>query len=161
MEAQLRAGWRRHDTLLLPALRTLYRYSDREPGRATGWLLLRGQPPETAWPPALEHLGPQLLDDLEAETGTRFTACCFQAYLDGTGCGWHYDADWAVQAILSLGVTRTFQVRRKDGTGLREWRLAHGDLLVMPAGFQDEWEHCVPAEPVAGERCSLVFRTAA
>jgi len=29
----------------------------------------------------------------------------------------------------------------------------------MPSGFQAEWEHCVPAEDVPGERCSLVFRT--
>ena len=31
----------------------------------------------------------------------------------------------------------------------------------MPPGFQDEHEHCVPAEDVTGERCSIVFRSAA
>lgn len=104
-------------------------------------------------------LGPALLDGLERDTGIRFTACAFQAYLDGAGCGWHHDRDWGAQAIISLGVTRGFGMRRD---GAEEFlRLAHGDLLVMPPGFQQEREHCVPVEQVKGERCSLVFRTPA
>ena len=110
-----------------------------------------------AWPGPFADLGPQLLADLAAETGTVFTACAFQAYRDGAGCGWHHDRDWAAQAVLSLGVTRTFGLRRAGGEHL--FPLAHGDLLVMPPGFQDDWEHGVPPEVVPGERCSLVFRS--
>lgn len=149
---------------ILAALRTLYAYTEREPDRATGWLHAArqiGQLPPAPWPGPLEEAGPALLDALDADTGIRFEAACFQAYLHGSGCGWHYDRDWPVQAILSLGVTRSFGLRRiSDGIELT-LQLAHGDLLVMPAPMQDEWEHCVPVEDVAGERCSIVFRQAA
>jgi len=158
---RLLAGWRAADRDLLPALRTLYAYTEREPDRATSWLYSArqiAQLPPTPWPEALTEAGPGLLAALEAGTGTRFDAACFQAYLNGSGCGWHHDRDWGAQAILSLGVTRTFGLRRD---GREEFvSLAHGDLLVMPPGFQDEHEHCVPAEDVTGERCSIVFRSA-
>jgi alkylated DNA repair dioxygenase AlkB len=150
-------GWAA-DPQLLPALRTLYAYTDREPGRATGWLWLPAGQPVTPWPPVLAAPGARLLEDLERDTGIRFAAACFQAYLDGSGVGWHHDRDWDAQAILSLGVTRTFGLRR--GGQETFVRLAHGDLLVMPPGFQDDgWEHCVPVEQVTGERCSIVFRS--
>lgn len=113
----------------------------------------------TPWLPEFTRLGPQLLADLERDTGTRFTACCFQAYRDGTGCGWHHDRQWGAQAVLSLGVTRTFALRKTGGVVEDHIRMAHGDLLFMPPGFQDGWEHCVPEENVPGERCSLVFRS--
>jgi alkylated DNA repair dioxygenase AlkB len=153
---RLLRGWRAADTLLLPALREVITYPEREPDRATGWLLLQDRPPVTCWPEPFIDLGLWLLADLAAETGMSFTAACFQAYRDGTGCGWHADKEWGAQAILSLGVTRTFGLRH--GTCEVTFPLAHGDLLVMPPGFQDEWEHCVPQEQATGERCSLVFR---
>jgi alkylated DNA repair dioxygenase AlkB len=139
---------------LLPALRQVLAWDG---DRATGWLYLEDRPPVTGWPPPFAAAGPQLLDAVAAEVGAGFTAVCFQAYRNGTGCGWHHDRDWAAQAILSLGVTRTFAVRRPGEE--HAFPLHHGDLLYMPPGFQDEWEHAVPAEPVQGERCSLVFRS--
>lgn len=57
-------------------------------------------------------------------------------------------------------MSRSFGLRRIDGSHEEMLSLAHGDLLVMPPGFQDEWEHCVPVEDVPGERCSIVFRSA-
>jgi alkylated DNA repair dioxygenase AlkB len=158
-------GWRADGaTEILAALRTLYTYTGREPGRATGWLYSArqiGMLPLTPWPEVLAEFGPVLLYDLEMTLGVRFEAACFQAYLDGSGCGWHYDRDWPVQAILSLGVTRSFGLRRIDGTREEALRLAHGDLLYTPAPMQAEWEHRVPVEDVTGERCSIVFRSAA
>ena len=156
MTWRLLRGWRAADTQLLPMLREVFAYTEREPGRATGWLLLQDRPPVTGWPGPFADLGPWLLADLQRDLGTRFTSVAFQAYLDGTGCGWHHDRDWGAQAVLSLGVTRSFGLRR--GGAERFVPLAHGDLLFMPPGFQDSWEHCVPQEEVPGERCSLVFR---
>ncbi len=104
---RLLAGWRAGDTELLPALRTLYSYTEREPDRATGWLYSArqiGMLPVTPWPQQIMDLGDELVNDLEDATGISFAAACFQAYLDGSGCGWHYDRDWGAQAILSLGV---------------------------------------------------------
>jgi alkylated DNA repair dioxygenase AlkB len=155
------AGWRAADQDLLPALRTLYTCVE---GRATGWLWSArqiGMLPETPWPAVLEQAGPRLAGDLADATGVRFDAACYQAYRDGAGVDWHYDRDWPVQAILSLGVTRSFGLRRIDGSVLATVRLGHGDLLYMPAPMQDEWEHCVPVEDAAGERCSIVFRAPA
>lgn len=163
MTFSLLSGWRAADRYLLPALRTLYEYSDREPDRATGWLWSarqHGQLPVTPWPAVLEEAGPVLAYDLETVTGVRFTAACFQAYLDGSGVAWHHDRDWGAQAVLSLGVTRSFAVRKNGGEDETRLSLAHGDLLVMPSGFQEEWEHCVPVEDIKGERCSVVFRSA-
>ena len=159
---QLLPGWRERDAVLLPALRTLYSYTERQPDRATGWLYSAGQfgqLPPMAWPEVLAGSGPGLLDQLEATTGIRFPVVCFQAYLNGAGVDWHYDREWNAQAILSLGVTRTFAVRRLDGGYVEEMQLEHGDLLVMSPGFQHVWEHSVPAENAPGERVSLVFRT--
>src|SRR5262249_10215314 len=99
-----------------------------------------------------------LLADLEAKLGAVFTACCFQAYRDGAGCGWHADREWAAQAVLSLGGTRSVALRRPGGGG--QVPVAHGGLLYLPPGFPDGGGHCVPAEDVPGERCSLVFRSA-
>lgn len=144
---------------LLDALRTQYSYLDN---RATGWLYSERQQdtlPPISWAEPLAPYGPALLEQLEETTGTRFTAACFQAYLDGTSCGWHYDRDWDEQAVLSLGITRKFGLRRE---GHEEFiSLADGDMIFMPSGFQYEWEHCVPPEDVLGERCSIVFRAPA
>jgi hypothetical protein len=157
-------GWRADDGTILPALRTLYSYTDREPDRATGWLWSGGQAgqlPPTPWPQVLAETGPQILAGLEADTGISFGAACFQAYLNGAGVAWHHDRDWRAQAILSLGVTRSFGLRKTGSEDGERLSLAHGDLLVMSAGMQDGWEHCVPVEQVTGERCSIVFRSVA
>ena len=155
MDWQLFPGWQAGNPGLLPAVRSQFIYRDGD-ARATGWLLLTDREPVTGWPGALAAQGPALLGGLTWLTGVTFTAVCYQAYLDGAGCGWHHDRDWGAQAILSLGVTRSFALRRAGE--IDQVRLAHGDLLFMPPGFQEEWEHCVPEEDVPGERCSLVFR---
>lgn len=148
-------GWRDGGPLLA-AVRECFAYGDGE-DRATGCLYAPGD--GQGWPGPLAAHGPALLDDLAAEVDAGFTICAFQAYRNGAGCGWHADTPFGAQAILSLGVTRGFGVRRLGG--LPQWmKVAAGDLVFMPAGFQAGWEHCVPVENVPGERCSLVFRTA-
>ena len=126
--------------------------------RATGYLYTAG---EQDWPQPMGYAGPLLLERLRRLPGTDFPVVAFQAYRDGSGCGWHADTPFAAQAILSLGATRTFAVRRGNAGAAEELKVADGDLVFMPAGFQDDWQHCVPEEPGAAERCSLVFRTRA
>lgn len=134
-------GWN-SDPDLLPEVRSLFEFGDED--RATGYL-----PDGLDW---------GLLDRLEHDLGVRFTVVAFQAYRNGSGCDWHADTPFDAQAVLSLGATRTFGVRPIGGEP--QWlSVAHGDLVVMPSGFQDEWEHCVPVEDEPGERVSLVFRT--
>jgi alkylated DNA repair dioxygenase AlkB len=144
-------GWR-PDPGLLAAVQRLFTYGPGE-DRATGYLY--GDQP---WPEPMALYGPELLRELFETVGIRFDIVAFQAYLNGSGCDWHADEAFDVQAILSLGVTRRFGVRRRDEEPA--WlEVANGDLLVMPSGFQAGRQHCVPTEHVSGERCSLVFRT--
>lgn len=155
MDVSVHRAWRR-DPALLDAVRAVFTYGPGE-DRATGYLYGAG---EQAWPAPLAELGPQVLGELLDAGCPDFTIVAYQAYLNGSGCGWHTDTAFDAQAILSLGITRTFGLRRHDGDPT--WiRVHHGDLLVMPSGFQDEWEHCVPTEDASGERISLVFRTVA
>lgn len=149
-------GWNIHPGLL-GALKSCFTYGAGE-DRATGYLYAEG---EQGWPGPLAKLGPMVLAAAAADLGERFSHVAFQAYRDGSGTPWHADAPFAAQAVLSLGVTRSFQVRRAGGAGGWEGRLRDGDLVFMPPGFQEEWEHRVPVEDVPGERCSVVLRTVA
>jgi alkylated DNA repair dioxygenase AlkB len=145
-------GWA-NDPDPLPSVRSLFEFVPGD-DRATGGLLGDGK----GWPEPLAKMGPALLGRLESGLGVRFTHVAFQAYRNGSGCDWHADSPWDAQAVLSLGATRTFGIRRIGGSP--EWMsVSHGDLVFMPSGFQDSWEHCVPIEDEPGERISLVFRT--
>jgi alkylated DNA repair dioxygenase AlkB len=138
---------------LLARVRQSFTYAKDE-NRANGYFYMEGG---QDWPSALKVFGPELIDDLEARLGVRFTIVVFQAYRDGSGCGWHADDGYSTQAILSLGVTRKFGIRKPDGEPV--WiSVNHADLVVMPPGFQSEWQHSVLEEDVIGERVSLVFR---
>lgn len=148
--------WWTHPSLLAQ-LRKHARYGPGE-NRATGYLYIAG---DLDWPDGLTGLGEVLRQDLTRLTGEWFTVVAFQGYRDGSGVGWHDDANFAAQAILSLGATRTFGIRRKPAGEPHWMTVADGDLLYLPAGFQQEWEHCVPTEDIPGERISLVFRTVA
>lgn len=151
MELAVHYGWNRVPDLF-DAVGGLFEYGPGE-DRATGYIYAAG---EQDWPAGFP--GPALLDQLEQTLHVRFTIALYQAYRNGTGCDWHTDDPFDAQAVLSLGVTRTFGVRRAGGEA--EWlRVEDGDLLYMPPGFQQEWQHCVPEESAPGERYSLVFRT--
>jgi len=141
------------DPVVLDALRGLYRYEGND-DRATGILFGEGR----NWPLPFAAIGALLLADLHALLGIAYEIVAFQAYRNGAGTGWHTDTPFDAQAILSLGVTRTFGVKNGDGDP-HYVKLGHGVLVIMPSGFQKAWQHSVPIEEVTGERCSLVFRT--
>lgn len=153
----VRRAWR-DDPALLPAVRQCFTWPPGD-DRATGCLYAPADGQD--WPAPLAALGPGLLAALEKETGVRSTIAAFQAYLDGAGCGWHADTPFGAQAIVSLGVTRAFGWRRSDGSGEEQALVSHGDLVVMPAGFQVDWQHRVPEDGTEGERIALVFRVPA
>ena len=153
-------GWLPTDAAdaVLDAVRPVVTYAAGD-DRATGHLFIDGAQP---WPAGLERLGPTLLADLEETTGVRYPIVAFQGYRGGSGCDWHSDEPFGAQAVLSLGVTRTFEIRpTRTHPAVIRFDVAHGDLFVMPDGFQHEWQHRVPVEEQAGERVSLVFRTPA
>lgn len=147
---QVHRGWRA-DASLFSTVRALFEFVDED--RATGYLF--GDQP---WPASLADVGPDLIADLHGLLGIRFEMVAWQAYRNGSGCDWHRDTPFDVQAVLSLGASRTFGTRPIGGEPT--WTIVdHGDLVVMPSGFQAGWEHCVPEEAEPGVRCSIVFRT--
>ncbi len=155
MEVVIHRRWSQRPGLF-DAVRELFTYGPGE-DRAAGYLYSDG---EQDWPASFAPAGTELLADLEALLDVRFSIALFQAYRNGAGCDWHDDSAFDAQAILSLGATRTFGLRR-PGEVVWTTPVDDGDLVFMPPGFQTEWQHCVPVEDVPGERCSLVFRTVA
>jgi alkylated DNA repair dioxygenase AlkB len=63
-------------------------------------------------------------------------------------------------ASISLGTTRTFQLRSKrDRKIAGSVGLEHGSLLLMEKNSQAKYQHAIPKEPpIAGERVNLTFR---
>jgi alkylated DNA repair dioxygenase AlkB len=106
---------------------------------------------------------------IEAHTGTAFDYVFINRYRDGNdSVAWHNDNDAEedprrVIASLSLGATRTFELRPLRRSGLNHKKIAlpvaHGDLIVMQGATQLNWEHRIPKEPrVATRRINLTFR---
>lgn len=112
------------------------------------------------WPPALHAI----CDAVERRVMPRFDSCFANLYEDGgDSIGWHADdEDWIGPWIASVtfGGTRRFIMRRKDDHRTKhEYALGHGDLLVMPPGTQEVWEHCIPkTKQEVVPRINLTFR---
>ena len=88
-------------------------------------------------------------------------------YRDGRDAvAWHgdrgaRDVDTATVAVVSLGASRPFRLRERDGPGRLDLMPAAGDLLVMGGTCQRTWQHTVPRVRAVGPRISLMFRPAA
>jgi alkylated DNA repair dioxygenase AlkB len=103
---------------------------------------------------------------LETRLRTGFDYVFVNRYRDGRdSVAWHGDHEGTGRVIgsLSLGATRTFDLRPKRESGLRPRTiavdLAHGDLVVMAGETQQHWEHRVRKDPrVHEERINLTFR---
>jgi alkylated DNA repair dioxygenase AlkB len=101
----------------------------------------------------------------EETAGARFNSVLINRYRSGEdSMGWHADNERAlgddpVIASVSLGATRTFELKH-NGTGtVLPLELRSGSLLVMRGRTQAEWKHRVPKDPrVRGERVNLTFR---
>ncbi|MFC0396949.1 alpha-ketoglutarate-dependent dioxygenase AlkB family protein [Paraburkholderia rhizosphaerae] len=101
----------------------------------------------------------------EATSGARFNSVLLNRYRSGAdSMGWHADrepelGDEPVIASVSLGATRTFDMRHNRTGAVQSFALSSGSLLVMRGNTQAEWRHRVPKEPrVDGERINLTFR---
>lgn len=102
---------------------------------------------------------------IEAVSGFRMNFAVGNRYLTGKdSIGWHADTfpqigERPAIASLSLGSTRTFKLRHKDGSKTFDYLLESGTLLIMLPGCQDDWLHAIPktARPV-GERINWTFR---
>ena len=77
--------------------------------------------------------------------------------------GWHSDEDKDFEVngligVLRTGVSRSFQIRTKDGCSLFDEVMEPGDLVLMTVAANRETEHCVPREKVTGTGGSISFR---
>jgi alkylated DNA repair dioxygenase AlkB len=125
----------------------------------------RGDGMTQPWTPALIEVRARI----EAHAGTAFDYVFINRYRNGhDSVAWHNDDDGEedarrVIASLSLGATRSFQLRPLRSSGLEMRKiavdLAHGDLILMRGDTQLYWEHAVPKDTrVAAERINLTFR---
>ena len=103
--------------------------------------------------------------DVERNAGHQFNSVLLTFYRNGHDhVNWHADDEpelgvAPVIASLSLGASREFQYRHKQGEENGKLQLHDGELLVMQPLFQQHWEHRVPPQPEIGEpRINLTFR---
>lgn len=103
-------------------------------------------------------------EKVEAATGETFDSLNINLYRDNKDyVGWHVDKQdeglWTAPiASVSLGAVRTFQIRQGRGE-IHSLPLAHGSLVVMPAGFQQRWLHrLAKTARTCGPRINLTFR---
>ena len=135
--------------------------------------------------PAVARLRRRLNDIYAGELGEPFTTAGFCLYRDGSdSVAWHGDTiglprsssasslggivdsgagrsntEDTMVAIVSLGATRLFAMRPREGGVALRLPQSHGDLLVMGGSCQRTWEHAVPKTASAsGPRISIQFR---
>jgi alkylated DNA repair dioxygenase AlkB len=121
---------------------------------------------------ALPWEGPlqELARRVEQAAGSRFNSVLLNLYRnERDGVSWHSDDEpelgsEPVIGSLSLGATRTFQLRRKDyrrsAVVWEELSLTGGSLLVMRGSTQRLWQHRLPKQigRPCGARVNLSFR---
>lgn len=101
--------------------------------------------------------------------GLAYNVCFLNRYDEQKNqLGWHADDSPEMDrnhpiAVVSFGAEREIWVRPNGWTGPipAEWRyrLPDGSLFVMPAGFQDGYQHRIPkSDRPCGIRISLTFR---
>ena len=125
-------------------------------------LTLQPQP----WLPCLTTARSLVDETIGSAHGASVTGCLANHYPQNEGriC-WHCDevrahGDANLVVSLSLGGTRTMDVR-ENATG-KTWslRLPPGSALVMGGAAQQHWQHALPLDEAgAPERISLTFRS--
>jgi alkylated DNA repair dioxygenase AlkB len=131
-----------------------------DPGASYAYSGTRFQP--RPWPAALLPLRARLLAELHID----FNSVLANLYRDGHDTmGWHGDDEAElgprpVIASVSLGATRRFVLKQRDGAGRKlELPLPHGSLLLMRGDTQSHYRHALPRTAKAvGPRINLTFR---
>jgi alkylated DNA repair dioxygenase AlkB len=125
----------------------------------------RGDGTRQPWSPLLL----QVKDLVQVGAGVKFDYVFINRYRNGNdSVAWHNDNDADADprlhiASLTLGATRTFDLRPRITTGLRQRRISvdveHGDLIIMRGETQRHWQHRIAKDArVHEERINLTFR---
>lgn len=108
---------------------------------------------------------------MEEVTGETYNFTLVNYYADGNdSISYHSDSESFLGpdpciASLSLGSSRDFMLRhvnhKINGAAVEKFALRDGDMVVMRAGTQKNWEHSIPKRkgkvPVGG-RINVTFR---
>lgn len=113
----------------------------------------------------MPHVVETLRERLEATAGSKFNSVLANLYRNGSdSVAWHADDEpelghQPIIASISIGATRAFHVKPRNGGERATFNLAHGDLIVMSGRSQLDYLHAVPktVKPV-GARINLTFR---
>jgi alkylated DNA repair dioxygenase AlkB len=126
------------------------------------------EPRLTAEYPILADAPVPLLRTIGAVLSEHYSVLYDNAWLNlyrdhNDSTSWHADRPASVREesvvpVLSLGDTRRFLVRRREGGPSRVFVAVGGDLIVMGGRCQRDWVHSVPKETrSAGARISVNF----
>ena len=59
---------------------------------------------------------------------------------------------------LSLGDTRSFEIKKNNCSNIIKFKLCNGTLIVMKGDMQKQWRHQVPIDSSTGVRLNFTFR---
>ncbi|PCI76511.1 MAG: alpha-ketoglutarate-dependent dioxygenase AlkB [SAR86 cluster bacterium] len=114
------------------------------------------------------HATVKSIHDSVAElSGTNFNSVLINFYRNGQdSVAWHADdeaelGDTPVIASVSLGAERIFELKHKQQTPARKYKLLlrHGSLLIMAGTMQQYWLHRLPkVKGLQEARINLTFR---
>jgi len=115
-----------------------------------------------AWTPEIEALRGKIGE----KYGGDYNSVLLNRYAnEQDSVSWHSDDEPEMDsdhpiASLSLGAAREFLVRPiTSKNAVQSYVLTSGSLLVMPPGFQQRYQHCVPkSRTPCATRINLTFR---
>jgi len=144
------------EVIPLPRLTSWY----GDPGSEYIYSGVKNEPLE--WLPILN----EIRESIQHHTQRPYNSLLMNLYRDGNdGVAWHADDEEELGhnpfiASLSLGATRTFQIKPKNGQGKTvSINLGHGDLLLMSGDTQTKCLHQIPkTKKVVKPRINLTFR---
>jgi alkylated DNA repair dioxygenase AlkB len=142
--------WRQHD-------RKLFDQTFREPRMTAEYKSLRNVRDEALL---------KAVSALSQHYGIRYDSLWLNFYRQGEdSTGWHRDRfscrrPECIVPVLTLGATRRFLIKPRNGGASIAFKPGSGDLIVMGGRSQEDWVHSVPKEPGITEgRISINFQS--
>jgi hypothetical protein len=158
-------GWLTRNDLLLDSLAESAGWEQRK-----RWMFTKlvAEPRLTAEYRILAEAPSPVLREIGQALSERFGVVYDSAWLNlyrdhRDSTAWHADRpygkrDHCIVPVLSLGATRRFSIRHRDGGHSTTFVVEGGDLVVMGGRCQRDWVHAVPKETrPAGMRVSVNF----
>jgi alkylated DNA repair dioxygenase AlkB len=116
----------------------------------------------TAWTPEIDAVRVKI----GGQYGSDYNSVLLNRYAnEQDSVSWHSDDELEMDsdhpiASLSLGAAREFLVRPiTSKNAVQSYVLTSGSLLIMPPGFQQGYQHCVPKwRTPCATRINLTFR---